>query len=170
MYPLLDDPEVCTELHSFLRSNKWSMNPAKLAEFTKEKLLPDEARKYLKQVVLVEMPQGLKKYLEVELFPRIHMKVVNGISLRTAQRWLRKEEFRYTAHKKALYYNGHERDDVKADRQDQFLPCMKKLKHRIIQYDPADITKEILPELELQEQRVVIVAHDEMTAQAHDGK
>jgi hypothetical protein len=30
------------------------------------------------------MPQGLKKYLEVELFPWIHLKVRKGISLSTA--------------------------------------------------------------------------------------
>lgn len=170
VYSLLDDPEVCSELRSFLRSDKWSMNPKKLSDFTKGKLLEDEVKKYLHQVVSTEMPRGLKKYLEVELFPRVHMKVAKGISLRTAQRWLRKEGFRYTAHKKALYYDGHERKDVVDDRQDRFLPSMEALKSRLVQYEQGDVTKEIPLELGPGEHKIVIVAHDEMTAQAHDGK
>jgi hypothetical protein len=46
------------------------MNPQKLADFTKNKLLPDESKKYLRHVVSKEMPAGLKKYMELELFPR----------------------------------------------------------------------------------------------------
>ncbi|KIJ39956.1 hypothetical protein M422DRAFT_257275 [Sphaerobolus stellatus SS14] len=74
VYSLLDDPEVCTELHSYLRSNKWSMDPQKLSEFTKQKMIPEEANKYLQKVVDEEMPQGLKQYVELELFPRIQLK------------------------------------------------------------------------------------------------
>ena len=58
VYSLLDDPEVCTELRSYLRTNKWSMNPQKLSEFTKNKLFPGEAKKYLQNVVEKEMPNG----------------------------------------------------------------------------------------------------------------
>ncbi|KIJ51680.1 hypothetical protein M422DRAFT_78752, partial [Sphaerobolus stellatus SS14] len=91
VFSLLDDPLVCTELRTYLRSNKWSMNPKKLVEFTKNKLLPDEAKRYLQCIVETEMPSGLKKYLELELFPQIQVKVSKGISLRTARRWLHKE-------------------------------------------------------------------------------
>ncbi|KIJ32775.1 hypothetical protein M422DRAFT_265411 [Sphaerobolus stellatus SS14] len=47
VFSLLDDPLVCTELRTYLRSNKWSINPKKLVEFTKNKLLSDEAKRYL---------------------------------------------------------------------------------------------------------------------------
>jgi hypothetical protein len=66
---LLEDPDICAELRSYLRTNKWAMNPQKLAEFTKAELLPAEAKKYLHQIVEKEMPRGLKKYMELELFP-----------------------------------------------------------------------------------------------------
>ncbi|KAG2106628.1 uncharacterized protein F5147DRAFT_578923 [Suillus discolor] len=87
---LLDDPAIASELHTFMRSNKWSMDPQKLAKFIKNELLPTEATKYLERQRLVqnEMPQGLKRYIELELFPRIHMKVGCGVSLSTAHRWL----------------------------------------------------------------------------------
>jgi hypothetical protein len=122
VFSLLDDPDVCTELRSYLQTNKWSMNPQKLADFTKNKLLPDESKKYLRHVVSKEMPAGLKKYMELELFPRIQLKVARGISLRMARRWLHKEGFKYTAHKKALYYDGHEHENVVDYRQNVFLP------------------------------------------------
>jgi hypothetical protein len=64
------------------------MNPEKLAEFSKENMVNTASEKYLRHVVNNEMPQGLKKYLEVELFPQIHLKVGKGISLHMARHWL----------------------------------------------------------------------------------
>ena len=81
VFTLLDNLAVQTELRSYIQTNKWSTNPQKLPDFTKNKLLPDEAKKYLHNIVETEMPAGLKRYLELELFPCIHMKVSKGISL-----------------------------------------------------------------------------------------
>jgi transposase len=169
VFSLLDDPNVCTELHSYLWTNKWSMNPQKLADFTKNKLLPDESKKYLRHVVSKEMPAGLKKYMELELFPHIQLKVARGISLRMVRRWLHKEGFKYTAHKKALYYDGHKREDVVDYQQNVFLPAMKKFESRLVGYMVGNVEKEIELQLAPGERKVVLVAHDEMTAQANDG-
>ncbi|KAI0354345.1 hypothetical protein OH77DRAFT_1387414, partial [Trametes cingulata] len=68
--------------------------------------------------------RGLKLYMELDLFPRIHLKVTRGISMRTARRWLHQEGFRYTMHHKGLYFDGHDRPDVVAYRQKEFLPQM----------------------------------------------
>jgi hypothetical protein len=57
------------------------------------------------------MPQGLKKYIEIELFPHIHMKVGKGISISTAHWWLQQEGFKYT-HITAIYYDGHDQPDM----------------------------------------------------------
>jgi hypothetical protein len=76
------------------------MDPAKLAKFAKNELLPDTAAKYLQDITHEEMPKGLRKYMEIELFPHIHLKVGQGISLSTACRWLHLEGFCYTSHKK----------------------------------------------------------------------
>ncbi len=84
-FSLLENPTVCAELHSYLRSNKWAVNPKMLQDFMEKKMVPDEAKKYLDNMVNKEMPHGLKQYMEVELFPRIHMKPGKGISLCTAQ-------------------------------------------------------------------------------------
>ncbi|THH21248.1 hypothetical protein EUX98_g8422 [Antrodiella citrinella] len=71
MFSLLDDPVIRAEMRSFIRSNKWCMDPAKLAEFSAEKMVPDAAKKYLHHIVDKEIPNGLKKYLELELFPHV---------------------------------------------------------------------------------------------------
>jgi hypothetical protein len=68
-FSLLSDPAIAAELQSYVRSNKWSMNPEKLAEFSRNNMVNAASEKYLCNVVNNEMPQGLKKYLEVELFP-----------------------------------------------------------------------------------------------------
>jgi hypothetical protein len=105
---LLDDPVIRAELRSYLRSNKWAMDPVKMVAFTKNTMIPATAEQYVQHIVDKEMPAGLKKYMEGELFPRIQLKVVKGVSLTTAQRFLREEGFEYTEHKKGLYFDGHE--------------------------------------------------------------
>jgi len=94
VYSLLDDPAIRAELRSYLRSNKWSMDPTKLAEFVKAESIPTAAEKYIHHLVDEEMPQGLKKYMELELFPCIqYRKVGKGVSLETACQFLHKEGF-----------------------------------------------------------------------------
>ena len=88
VFSLLNDPAVATELHAYVRSKKWAIDPKKLAQFSQNKLIPDIAKTYLQQITHDEMPQGIKKYLELELFPHIHLKVGKGISLSTAHCWL----------------------------------------------------------------------------------
>jgi hypothetical protein len=66
---------------------------------SKNELLPDTADKYLCHIC-EEMPLGLKKYMDVELFPCVHLWVGHGISLSTACRWLHLEGFHFISHKK----------------------------------------------------------------------
>lgn len=168
-YSLLSDPAIAAELRAYVRSNKWAMNPAKLAQFTANKLVPAAAAEYMGELNDCEMPTGLKKYMEVELFPRIHLKVGRGISLSSARRWLRLEGFRFIGHKKGLYFDGHDRPDVLAYRNEHFLPAMKALEYRLVRYTVGDVNKELdTSPLNYVERRLVLSPHDEMTAQAND--
>ncbi|KAJ7575738.1 hypothetical protein C8J56DRAFT_801145 [Mycena floridula] len=101
VYSLLDDPNVAAELRTYVRSNKWAMNPTKLEELSQNKLIPMAAAAYAQEIVCQKIPHGLKKYMELELFPRVHLKVGRRISLRTARRWLHCEGFRFIGHQKA---------------------------------------------------------------------
>jgi hypothetical protein len=98
--------------NTYLCSNKWSINPTKLAAFTAKTLIPAEAKKYAHKLVENEMPNGLKQYMETELFPCIQFKAAKGVSIETACHIMHEEGFRYTEHKKGVFYDGHERPDV----------------------------------------------------------
>ncbi|KAJ3553136.1 hypothetical protein NP233_g12718 [Leucocoprinus birnbaumii] len=167
VYSLLDDPEICTELRAYLRSNKWSMNPHKVTLFAQDKLIPEEASKYL---IDDEMPSALTQYLDLELLPRLQIKAKKGVSLRTARRWLHKEGFRYSAHKKAVYYDGHEREDVVDYRQNVFIPQMRAYERRLVKFEVGNVENEVPLNLEPGERPLVLVAQDEMTAQCNDGQ
>jgi len=87
-FSLYDNPVIQDELRSFVWSNKWAMNPEKLVQFSKEKMVPAAVKQYLEHITDIEMPQGLKKYMELELFPRLQLKPAKGISVTTACRLL----------------------------------------------------------------------------------
>ncbi|KAJ3792109.1 hypothetical protein GGU11DRAFT_819115 [Lentinula aff. detonsa] len=106
VFSLLEDPLICAELRSWLCTNKWAMNPAKLAQHTQEKIITPEVKKYLQNAVNNEMPQGLIRYIDTVLFPRLQVKVVQSISLRTAQRWLHKEAQANDGQKKEWVWDG----------------------------------------------------------------
>lgn len=167
---LLDDPDIAAEIRSYLRSNKWATNPAKLADFTNNKLLPDEAEKYLHHIVNKEMPAGMKRHLEYELFPRIQLKVGKGICVSTARRWMLRNGFHYMRYKKALYFDGHERPDVVDYRQNVFLPAMAEYRDRLVEYRLDNIFEEVIKNLPLGVRKLVLCPHDESTMQSNDGQ
>ncbi|KAJ6504961.1 hypothetical protein C8R45DRAFT_923262, partial [Mycena sanguinolenta] len=142
-YLLCNDPIICAELRLYIWSEKWAMDPAKLVEFSEQKMVPAAADKYLRKITEEEMPADLKRYMEVELFPRMAFKVGRGISLCTAPRLLQRGGFAYTQHKKGLYYDGHERPDVVDDCQNRFLPAMAGHHVRLLEYKVGDVDTEL---------------------------
>ena len=72
VYSLLSDPVIAAELRVYVHLNKWAMDPEKLSKFSQDKLVPMAACEYLEHVMQNEMLHGLKRYMETELFPRIH--------------------------------------------------------------------------------------------------
>ena len=177
IYTLLSDPSNAAELRAYVHSKKWAMDPAKLAKFTKNKLLPDTAAKYLQHITCEEMPKGLKKYMEIELFPRIHLKVGWGILLSTAHHWLHLKGFCYMSHKKGLYFDGHDHPDVVAYRQNYFLPAMKEIEPWLVHYVIGNVHEELVTQGTMPwlhqnfvERCVVLCPQDEMTGQANDAQ
>ena len=94
VFTLLDDPTIAAELVSYLRSNTWSVDPAKIAKFTETNSIPLAAEKYIHHLVDEEMPRGLKQYMDLELFPHIQYRnIKKRISLETAHRFMHKHGF-----------------------------------------------------------------------------
>lgn len=86
-----------------------------------------------------------------------------GLNLPTACQFPWKEGFKFTEHKKALNYNGHEHPNV--------VPMMEEYQQCLVKYVAGDVDKELeKPYKNYFEWHLVLVAHDEMTAQQNDGK
>jgi hypothetical protein len=169
VYSLLSDPDIAAELRVYVHLNKWAMDLEKLARFSQNQLVLSAAREYLECITHNEMAIGLKWYMDIELFPQIHSPVGRGVSLMTAWQWLHKEGFKYINHKKGLYFNGHNRPDVIKYCQDHFLPAMKAYEAQLVQYIVGDMDQELIIQREnFVEHRLVLLAQDEMTAQAND--
>lgn len=93
------------------------------------------------------------------------------MSLSTAQCWLHCEGFQYIRHKKGLYFDGHDWTDVISYWQDEFLPMMKLYQSRFVHYVVGDVSRELHSDPpNFVETRKVLLAHDEMTAQANDAR
>lgn len=136
---ILSDPIVRAEIRDYMRSHKWALSPPKLQRFLDNELEKGEAQEYVKVLVSQEMPQGLRAYLEGTLLPRFQLKPGKlGLSLSSMRRLLLREGFTFTEHKKALYFDGHERPDVVEDRQNRFIPAMlavrPKLQKRVLEW------------------------------------
>lgn len=168
---IFSDSSVRAAISTYMRSNKWSMNPEKLKKLMNNELAADEAREYAKVFVSQEMPRGLKEFLETSLLPRLHLKPSRlGLSLSTMRRVMLREGFSYMEHRKSVYFDGHERPDIVEDRQKRFVPTMRVLHPYLVKYEVGNVKQEIPVDPRLASvPRVVLVAHDEMTAQAHDG-
>ena len=95
--------------------------------------------------------------------------MARGISLRTARHWLHREGLKYTEHKKALYYDGHDHPDVVHYCQNSFLPAMTEHHKRLVEYAIGNVEQEVIKPCKPGERKLVLCAHDEMTSQANDG-
>ena len=146
------------------------MNLAKLTAFTWDKPMPAKAEKYIHQIIDKKMLVRLKKYLEVELFLCIHLKVGKGISLSTACQWLHWEGFWYMKYKKMLYYDGHDWPDILDYHQNQYLPAIQQYQSCLVEYKIGEVETKVIKQLKPGKRRLVLVVHDKSTMQANDGE
>ncbi|CAG8801838.1 14019_t:CDS:2, partial [Gigaspora rosea] len=84
---LLNDELVSLQVATYLRSQKFKVNPI-----------------------------VVKNYVENQVLPQLNG-AVKRISIRTIRRWMHKLGFRYKRYQKGVYIDGHERLDVVAYRQ-----------------------------------------------------
>ena len=70
--------------------------------------------------------QQFREEVVNKILPSLDVVRGNGMSLRTARRWLVKLGWRHTVFKRGVYMDGHERDDVKEYRQSTYIPKMRE--------------------------------------------
>lgn len=88
-----------------------------------------------------------------------------GISLATAQRWMRHLGFRWSKTPTGQYVDGHERDDVVTYRNRVFIPAWVQLQARMRHWEDANLAIE---RRSASTRQVVIWHHDESIFYAND--
>ncbi|KAJ6592956.1 hypothetical protein B0H19DRAFT_853293, partial [Mycena capillaripes] len=100
------------------------------------------------------------------------MKLKKGISLRTAQRWMKRMEYCWTKEPKGMYSDGYEREDIVNYRQNIFLPRWAEFKKRVAEELDEEWDDEELLERTFivapDGRTVVIWRHDECTFYMND--
>ncbi|KAJ3765771.1 hypothetical protein FB446DRAFT_767596 [Lentinula raphanica] len=108
---VLSDPTAREAIRIYLRSNKWSINPQKLEQLMKGELATEEALEYRREIEHLDMPKGLKAFIEEKLLPHLHVKPAKtfGLSLSSMRRLMLCEGFSFTSHKKGFWVlNGEQ--------------------------------------------------------------
>lgn len=96
--------------------------------------------------------------------------IEKAITGRTASRWLLKLGFKWKEVKKGVYNDGHERDDVVGYRKEVFLPFLKSVESRLMEWDENLIPIPTQLVLDGDIEALIIVTHDKYTFNANDGK
>ena len=95
----------------------------------------------------------------------------HGISLQTAQRWLRKLRWRYMKKKNGMYIDGHEQEDV-VNYCKKFVQHWKEYEKRFVIYDnKGQVVSQphgfAVPGVQF---CLILVTHDESTFYENDGR
>lgn len=91
------------------------------------------------------------------------------IAFHTARAWLLKLGFRFQAHTKSIYFDGHERPDVVRDRMEK-LVTLKVLTEVTVSFIGRDCEEVRWPVLHPGEPPLVLVSQDECAFHSNDDK
>ena len=136
-------------------------------------LLSDEVFKtriieYLRANKFIATIHEFVKFVENEALPGLGIKTKRRIGKTMAQEWLHQLGWDYKDHSKNIYFDGHERDDVVAYRN-QFLEQMANLRPRIAVYEGQNMDEIISPILPPNVLELIPVTHNESIFYANDG-
>lgn len=139
----------------------------------KSLLWHEDVNKMLKEYLLnqksnVEIKK-VKSFIESEVFSRIGIEEEKTISERTCQIWLNELGWFHQKHRKDVYYDGHEREDVVKYRE-KFLSQMQEYERFMPKPSENDIMIIVEPSLGPGEKRYILVVHDESIFYSNDGK
>ena len=142
------DEDLNRKAREWVRENAFkkvepNMNAAAFCEFVNNQLLPSSHL--------------------TPFFPRT-------VSFRTAIRWLRHLDFKPRSHKKGVYIDGHERDDVVQHRK-EYLKVMEELRKT---HQPPPQCSDEEPRVRLVEddekKKLVVLYHDESIYNTNEGQ
>lgn len=110
----------------------------------------------------------IKKFIDDEIIPSF-LGVKGTVSIFTISKYLHEWGYLYRKNKRALFFDGHEREDV-VNYRTNWAKRMLEYMERSEFYQGDDQEEVLEPLLKENEQKIVFVTHDESTFYANDGK
>jgi len=153
----------------YMCSNKWAMDAPRLTDFSKNRLVPAEAEKYLCSVVQDEMPQGLKWYMELAL------SLISTLKSERGSHWLQHgggyvvKDFGILHTRRACTSMATTVQMLSSIVMTSFCQGLKEYEARLVQYVVGNVKIEAhINPTNFVECRLVLCAHNEMTVQSND--
>jgi hypothetical protein len=110
-------------------------------------------------------PKLLQRHINETLLPSLSLKK-KTVSIRHCQRWLWRLGYRCKRHQKGVYWDGHERKDVKRRRK-EYLAELHAFEGFRATYAEPDMA-EVHPELADDEVEHIVIVHDEASFHSND--
>ncbi|THU92285.1 hypothetical protein K435DRAFT_672399 [Dendrothele bispora CBS 962.96] len=168
--------KIRTWIHRFLSHGELPMH--RYGRFHASLLSDEDFRSDLKTFLMEKSKKGyifakdIVEYVNSEEVQK-KLRTEDGkavtITIRTAQRWFKKLDWRYGKKSRGMYIDGHEREDVVRYRND-FVQRWKEYEKRMVTFD-KDGNPTMPNGFEVPQGprfRLVLVTHDESTFYAHD--
>jgi len=151
--------------------------PEKQGKYLNRSLLSDKqvqtaARTYLTSLPTGEAtPSGFRHMLNGQILPSLGYTLKDGLSERTARRWLVRLGWRNKLLWKGVYMDGHERPDVVKYHNESFLPDMELHQKRMVRWEPQESELvRINPVLEPGEKRIIALFQDKSSFHVNEYK
>lgn len=150
----VDDFETNGEFTDSLRGRHaksvWILNDPWAGDMFDEHIRENSRRKHQPNLTAEDQAQWVTTWL----VPTLRKRVVDGecdtftleeipkltVSTSAVRVWMKRRGFRFCRKKKGVYVDGHEREDVVADRKDIYLPRMKAIASRGPIVTPENVT------------------------------
>ena len=144
-----------------------------ISEYWQTGILPFEEKPELKNP---PQPYSAETNTQLAALAESRRDIQDTLSSQTAVKWLHEMGYKFRDVRKGVYKDGHERADVVAYRQAQFLPALQALENRMVRWElinengdedlrivyPSGLAPGVKP--------VVLIVHDESTFNANDGR
>ena len=177
LHRLIDDEGTKLALREYLAGAGEAITGQSVAyaisEYWQTGILPFEEKPELKNP---PQPYSAETNTQLAALAESRRDIQDTLSSQTAVKWLHEMGYKFRDVRKGVYKDGHERADVVAYRQAQFLPALQALENRMVRWElinengdedlrivyPSGLAPGVKP--------VVLIVHDESTFNANDGR
>ena len=145
-----------------------------MAQFVAQYLKENQLETHQEGATVEEINRSIQSVGIQDAEDPVSYRKKSGIRSQTARKWLNKLGYNWQEVKKGVFIDGHEREDVVADRV-KFLHKMKELEPYLVEFDSSgQILEKTYPDDcqvgSSQQRPTILITHNESIFSANDGK